>query len=99
MTGGNKNALNFLKDAANKSNVMTKKEKLWQKAKNNPENLTFDEFETLLSQNGWEFSRQKGSHRLWYSPNGQPLPIQPRKDGKAKLYQIQQFFEYQEVEE
>jgi predicted RNA binding protein YcfA (HicA-like mRNA interferase family) len=75
---------------------MTKKEKLWQKANNSPENLTFDEFETLLIQNGWEFSRQKGSHRLWYSPSGKPLPIQPRKDGKAKLYQIQQFFEYQE---
>jgi hypothetical protein len=29
---------------------MTKKEKLWQKAKNSPENLTFDEFETLLKK-------------------------------------------------
>ncbi|XZF66132.1 MAG: hypothetical protein ACSI46_15190 [Gloeotrichia echinulata DVL01] len=37
-------------------------------------------------------SRQNESHRLWYSPKGQALPIQPRKDGKAKLYQIQQFF-------
>ena len=78
---------------------MSKKEKLWQKAKNSPENLTFDEFETLLAQNGWVFSRQKGSHRLWYSVKGQALPIQPRKDGKAKVYQVQQFFEYQEVEE
>jgi predicted RNA binding protein YcfA (HicA-like mRNA interferase family) len=78
---------------------MTKREKLWQKAKDSPENLTFEELETLLSQNGWEFSRQRGSHRLWYSPKGKPLPIQPRKDGKAKLYQIQQFFEYQEAEE
>jgi predicted RNA binding protein YcfA (HicA-like mRNA interferase family) len=54
--------------------------------------FTFDEFETLLTQNGWELSRQNESHRLWYSPKGQALPIQPRKDGKAKLYQIQQFF-------
>ena len=37
---------------------MSKKEKLWEKAKNSPENLTFDEFETLLSQNGWVFSQQ-----------------------------------------
>jgi len=29
-------------------------------------------------------------------PKGQTLPIQPRKDGKAKPYQIQQFFIYQE---
>ena len=77
---------------------MTKREKLWKKAKASPQNLTFDEFETLLRQTGWEFSRQQGSHRLWYSPNGQSLPIQPRKDGKAKLYQVQQFITYQETE-
>ena len=78
---------------------MTKKEKLLQKARENPDNLTFDEFETLLSQNGWEFSRQRGSHRLWCSPTGQSLPIQVRRDGKAKLYQIQQFLDYLEGEE
>jgi hypothetical protein len=27
------------------------------------------------------------------------LPIQPRQDGKAKLYQVQQFIIYQEAEE
>ena len=43
---------------------MTKKEKLWKKARENPQNLTFDEFETLLTQTGWIFSRQKGSQRL-----------------------------------
>lgn len=77
---------------------MTKREKLWKKAKESPQNLTFDEFETLLTQTGWIFVRQRGSHRLWYSPDGQPLPIQPRKDGKAKLYQIQQFISYQSKE-
>ena len=71
--------------------MMTKKEKLWQKAQQNPQNLTFNEFETLLEQNGWQLARQKGSHRLWSSPQGQSLPIQPRKDGKAKVYQVQQF--------
>jgi hypothetical protein len=30
---------------------MTKKEKLLQKARENPDNLTFDEFETLLNGN------------------------------------------------
>lgn len=77
---------------------MTKKEKLWKKAQENPQNLTFNEFETLLKQTGWTFSRQRGSHRLWYSPGGQSLPIQPRKDGKAKLYQVQQFIKYQQEE-
>ncbi len=75
---------------------MTKKEKLWKKAQQSPQNLTFDEFETLLKYTGWTFSRQKGSHRLWDSPDGQSLPIQPRKDGKAKLYQVQQFLKYQQ---
>jgi len=78
---------------------MTKKEKLEKKAKERPQNLTFEEFETLLRQSGWILSRQKGSHRLWCSPNGQLLPIQPRKDGKAKLYQVQQFLNYQKEEE
>jgi predicted RNA binding protein YcfA (HicA-like mRNA interferase family) len=78
---------------------MTKREKLWEKAQNSPQNITFDEFETLLRQTGWIFSRQKGSHRLWYSPNGQSLPIQPRKDGKAKLYQVQQFIKCQQEQE
>ncbi|VEP14990.1 conserved hypothetical protein [Hyella patelloides LEGE 07179] len=78
---------------------MSKRDKLWQKANSSPQNLTFNEFETLLEQSGWKFSRQKGSHRLWYSPNGQPLPIQPRKDGKAKPYQVQQFIKYQQEEE
>jgi len=65
----------------------------------NSNNLTFEEFETLLRQSGWILSRQKGSHRRWCSPNGQLLPIQPRKDGKAKLYQVQQFLNYQEEAE
>ncbi len=78
---------------------MTKREKLWKKAQESPQNLTFDEFETLLRQTGWIFSRQRGSHCLWYSPNGQSLPIQPRKDGKAKLYQVQQFIRCQQEKE
>ncbi|NEP76575.1 type II toxin-antitoxin system HicA family toxin [Okeania sp. SIO2G5] len=78
---------------------MTKREKLWKKAKESPQNLTFDEFETLLKQFGWTLKRQRGSHRLWQSPTGQLLPIQPRKDGKAKSYQVQQFIDCQGEEE
>jgi predicted RNA binding protein YcfA (HicA-like mRNA interferase family) len=43
---------------------MTKKEKLWRKAQQSPQNLTFKEFETLLEQSGWILDRQGGSHRL-----------------------------------
>jgi predicted RNA binding protein YcfA (HicA-like mRNA interferase family) len=77
---------------------MTKKEKLWRKAQQSPQNLTFKEFETLLEQSGWSFARQTGSHRLWFSSNGQSLPIQPRKDGKAKIYQVQQFIKCEQEE-
>jgi predicted RNA binding protein YcfA (HicA-like mRNA interferase family) len=77
---------------------MTKKEKLWRKAQQSPQNLTFKEFEALLEQSRWLFARQTGSHRLWSSPNGQSLPIQPRKDGKAKVYQVQQFIKCQQEE-
>lgn len=35
--------------------------------------------------------RQSGSHRLWCSPTGFRLPIQPGKDGKAKAYRVEQF--------
>ncbi|MCW6037193.1 type II toxin-antitoxin system HicA family toxin [Spirulina subsalsa FACHB-351] len=74
---------------------MSQRDKLWEKANQNPQNLTFNEFETLLKQSEWILKRQRGSHRLWQSPTGQLLPIQPRKDGKAKSYQVQQFIQYQ----
>ena len=75
---------------------MTKRDKLWQKTKTSPQNLTVEEFETILQQCNWTLARQKGSHRLWVSANGIALPIQPRKDGTAKPYQVKQFLAYQE---
>jgi hypothetical protein len=54
---------------------MTKRDKLWQKAKESPQNLSFDEFEILLRQSNWILERQEGSDRLWISPKGQTLPI------------------------
>src|SRR5260363_274914 len=54
-----------------------------------PNNLTLDEFETLLKQCGWVFKRQKGSHRVWLSPSNRALPIQS-DGGKAKSYQVKQ---------
>jgi predicted RNA binding protein YcfA (HicA-like mRNA interferase family) len=70
---------------------MAKKEKLLDKARRNPQGLQFDEFETLLSLCRWEFKRQRGSHRYWYSPLRYRLSIQPTKEGKAKSYQVKQF--------
>ena len=69
--------------------IMNKREKLLTKAQRAPNSLLFDELEVLLKQQGWEFDRQKGSHRIWISPGKTVVPLQP--DGKhAKGYQVKQ---------
>lgn len=74
---------------------MSRKQKLLDKAKNNPKGLRFDEFETLLGLCNWIFDHQTGSHRIWYSTQKARLSIQPTKNGKAKAYQVQQFLNLQ----
>jgi predicted RNA binding protein YcfA (HicA-like mRNA interferase family) len=76
---------------------MTKQDKLLKKALNNPNDLAFADFETLLKQQGWVFKRQTGSHAIWHSPKGYRLVIQ-NKNGKAKSYQVKQFLVQVEVE-
>ena len=77
---------------------MTKRDKMMKKAESNPNGLRFSEFETLLEQQGWQLDRQKGSHRIWKSAKGTPLPIQEGKSGKAKGYQVKQFLSILEDE-
>jgi predicted RNA binding protein YcfA (HicA-like mRNA interferase family) len=77
---------------------MSKREKLLTKARNNPNGLHLEEFESLLRLCGWIFDHQKGSHRIWYSPFGKRLPIQP-KGGMAKGYQVKQFLACYDQEE
>ena len=81
------------------SDYMGKTEKLLDKARNSPSGLKMQNFETLLRRCNWVRMRQEGSHRLWYSPQSFRLPIQPRKDGKAKAYQVRQFLEQYDKEE
>ncbi|MBI5450854.1 MAG: type II toxin-antitoxin system HicA family toxin [Gammaproteobacteria bacterium] len=76
---------------------MGKTEKLLEKARRHPENLDFGDFETLLGRLGWAMDRQAGSHRLWISPKGARLPIQPR-GAQAKSYQIKQFLRIHDEE-
>lgn len=76
---------------------MTQKQKLWQKAKNNPIGLSFEEFQLLLKQSGWTFHHQRGSHQIWSSPQGCRLSIQNKKS-QAKAYQVKQFLRQQEQE-
>ena len=77
---------------------MTQRKKLLNRALNNPKNISFGEFQTLLRTAGWIFDHQKGSHQIWYSPDRRRLPIQETRNGKAKSYQVEQFLkQYQEI--
>ena len=69
---------------------MKQRDRLLAKARNNPNSLRFREFEMLLTQCGWVFDHQTGSHRIWYSPRGYRLPIQPKRS-QAKGYQVREF--------
>lgn len=76
---------------------MSKHEKLLARARNNPQDLTFSEFQTLMSRCGWVQDHQTGSHQIWYSPKSNRLSIQ-NKGGKAKGYQVKQFLALYEEE-
>ena len=69
---------------------MSKKIKLLNKALNNPDGLSIDEFRTLMRQHGWALDHQSGSHQIWYSPNFYRLSVQDR-NGKVKGYQVKLF--------
>jgi hypothetical protein len=69
---------------------MDRLDKLPGRARRSPAGLSFAEFETMMSLAKWGLDRQRGSHRVWYSPKGHRLPIQP-VGRKAKAYQVRQF--------
>jgi len=77
-----------------------RREKLLQKARNNPSGLSFNDFRALMKYCGWLEDHQTGSHQIWYSPSKFRISIQNRK-GKAKGYQVKQFLTryYNEVGE
>ena len=76
---------------------MVSRQKLLDKAIRNSNGLRFSEFEALLKQCGWTFDRQRGSHRIWYSPLGMRISIQA-KGNRAKGYQVEQFLKLYEEE-
>jgi len=72
---------------------MSRVEKLYNKAKGSPNNLSFSDLRLLLEKVGFEFIRQKGSHRTFKHPWIKDIDgiqeIQNVK-GKAKAYQVRQ---------
>ncbi len=77
---------------------MSKKNKLLEKENNNPDELSIDDFCTLMKHQGWILDHQRGSHQIWYSPKSHRLSVQDR-NGKAKGYQVKQFLIRLELEE
>jgi len=54
--------------------------------------IRFEEFVLLLVHFGFILDRTRGSHHIFVHPDlVELLSIQPRKDGKAKPYQLRQF--------
>ena len=69
---------------------MDRLDKLLRLAKRSPAGLSFVEFEAMMGLAKWKLDRQRGSHRMWYSPKGYRLPVQA-VGRKAKAYQVRQF--------
>jgi len=71
----------------------TRIEKLYNKAKKSPNNLSFSDLCLLLEKVGFEFRRQKGSPLTFKHPQIQNIEgIQEVQNvkGKAKAYQVKQ---------
>ncbi|MBN1906696.1 MAG: type II toxin-antitoxin system HicA family toxin [Deltaproteobacteria bacterium] len=70
---------------------MSKKDKLNQKIRRNPENIKFQELVTWIKDNGFSLDRVNGSHHIFVHPDIEtPINIQKKKDGTAKTYQVKQ---------
>jgi predicted RNA binding protein YcfA (HicA-like mRNA interferase family) len=72
---------------------MSKRKKLYERISNNPENIAFEDFVTLIESFGFVKKRQAGSHIIYKHPDmAELLNIQNAK-GEAKAYQVAQFLE------
>ena len=70
---------------------MSKKQKLFQKIANNPENLRFEDFVRLIKAFGFELERINGSHYIYFH---QDFPVRLNIQSfhsQAKAYQVEQF--------
>jgi predicted RNA binding protein YcfA (HicA-like mRNA interferase family) len=71
---------------------VVKRRKLLDRLLAGSHDISFNEFVALLEGFGFLLDRVRGSHHVFARPDvGEMLSIQPRKDGKAKPYQLRQF--------
>jgi hypothetical protein len=77
---------------------MAVNQKLLERARRAPQDLTMAEVTALATQCGFVEDRQKGSHAVYHHPRAalirnlypRPLNLQEGPDGKAKAYQVRQ---------
>ena len=78
--------------------LMAKWRKIFRKLTAGSLDIRFEDFILLLEKFGFVLDRTRGSHYIFVHPHiAELLSIQPRKDGKAKPYQLRQFLKLLET--
>ncbi len=72
---------------------MTKKRRLIQKLLSGTKNIRFSDAQAAVEAFGFKLARISGSHHIYYHPDVPELINLQDVKGKAKPYQIKQFFE------
>jgi predicted RNA binding protein YcfA (HicA-like mRNA interferase family) len=70
-----------------------KKRKLLEKILSSSTNVKFNDMVTLVESFGFRLSRVSGSHHIFVHPNVRELVNLQNVNGKAKPYQVRQFFQ------
>lgn len=58
---------------------MSKRDKLLEKVRRNPKDVTFKELDQLLQSFGYELMRTKGSHSIYRRPGARPITVARRQ--------------------
>jgi hypothetical protein len=68
------------------------KKQLLRQILNNPKNVKFNDFVSILSAYGFVCTRNEGSHNIYKNRAVKEIMNVQNVDGEAKPYQIRQFF-------
>lgn len=78
---------------------MTKRNKLYEKIKNNPENVRFEDICNLAEMAGFIIKNIQGSHKMYRRAGVIELLNFQNDKGKAKPYQVKQLLKIIETYE
>lgn len=77
---------------------MTRKEKLFERLKNNPSEATFADLRTVLNQNGFALERITGSHHIYKKGSVRfVIPVHNRRVKKVYVKRIIELIEGNEA--